>query len=170
MHRMYSYRTHQLQADRGVTDWIVTSALGRWKISVKLADTSNTVEFKVDKRAQIVQLAKHWAEVWPSLNYPHDVVYYPHPPVPGQMHVFNACDGFAAYVYSHLGLFSGDSPLGVAAPYPNHPVDSGLGALRLFRQWSDYPVTEFRHCAIIVSTGEMVDVDNAKDITGPTFV
>ena len=58
--KRWTFRTHKVVNDEGVTDWVITREKGRWEIKVAPPHESNTVKFKINKRKQIVITANSW--------------------------------------------------------------------------------------------------------------
>lgn len=104
--KRWTFRTHKMLADRGVTDWIITKEKGRWEIKVASPHKSNTVKFKIDKREQIVLVANSWVGIMPSEE--------------------ESCNRFVVRVYNHVGI-----PLtGTVEPlYDSTLPDEGKGCL-----------------------------------------
>jgi hypothetical protein len=64
--KRWTFRTHKVVNDEGVTDWVITREKGRWEIKVAPPHESNTIKFKINKRAQIVRVANSWVGAIPS--------------------------------------------------------------------------------------------------------
>lgn len=148
--------------------WTVTRWQGKWNVTIDPAfGKSNTLPIRIDKRGQIARLANNWADIWPSLGYkPGEIAYpqfLPPYPKPTPKTLFGGCDSFTEYIYGYLGLAHSPGALSSGLP-----LDSGLGALRNFRG-GNTPTnsTTFDHVGILVGDGQMVDVNNANNATGP---
>ncbi|MEM2368589.1 MAG: hypothetical protein QXQ50_10195, partial [Candidatus Bathyarchaeia archaeon] len=107
----WTFRTHKTLTDRGITDWIVTKMKGRFEIKVSPPHESNTVKFKIDKRAQIVILANSWAgatstELGSSM-----------------------CFKFTARVYNHVGISLPEKLDPPGGQYDKTELDEGQGCL-----------------------------------------
>ena len=108
----------ELETARVENDWNVSKVKGRWEVRVHPDDgPSNLVEVKINKRAQIVNLARGYAR-YEQIN-------------PKGSEGYNACSGFVdTHVYGRLGL----SPIGLDAL--SGVQDGGSGALRFFQNWA----------------------------------
>jgi hypothetical protein len=94
---------------------------------------SNLVEFKIDKRSQIVNTANDWASFWPnrpaSSMDPNPLLHATYKDSSGH-ELFSQCYSFAGYVYSYLGLPTAPSPITssgsppVTTDYPYPMVDA----------------------------------------------
>lgn len=155
----YTYRTHRLQSERGVKDWIITKVKGKWDIKVKEERnwTSSTTFFKIKKRDQIVQVAA----TWPNNSYPAP------PP-------FN-CNRFVGKVLKHVGIVIKDT--GVSEVWRSTeeygPATDGLkAAVVVYRTpdpttrtlpWGDTTSAQdsglAAHVAIRMDDGTVVDVN-----------
>ena len=132
--KRWTFRTHKVLADRGVTDWIITKEKGRWEIRVE-GHKSNTVKFKINKRAQIVSVANSWVGAIPSDQ--------------------ELCDKFVARVYNHVGI---SLPLGVGKQYSSTEFDIGAGCL-IFYDWTDEPEWEPAHVGIWDGGSSVIDTN-----------
>jgi hypothetical protein len=133
--KRWTFRTHKVMAERGVTDWIVTKEKGRWEIKVAPPHESNAVKFKINKRAQIVSVANSWVGAIPSDQ--------------------ELCDKFVARVYNHIGI---SLPLGVNKQYNSTTEDRGLGCL-IFYDWIDEPEWEPAHVGIWDGGSSVIDTN-----------
>jgi hypothetical protein len=140
-------------------DWIITQRLGEWSITVASCEldnhpltclTSQSYVFRINKREQIVTLARYWSRRNLAIC--------------NQLPTFNGCDGFAGYIYSHLGL---------PAPYLAGPgaaaiIDNGPGAVRyFFDHRSDSSVSGAAHLAIVSGPHQMIDNNWGSSGRGP---
>jgi len=109
--KRWTFRTHKVVNDEGVTDWVITREKGRWEIKVAPPHESNIVKFKINKRAQIVSVANSWVGTKPS-----DQEY---------------CNRFVVRVYNHVGI-----PLsGTVGPLYNSTLtDTGEGCLIFYTE------------------------------------
>jgi hypothetical protein len=117
-----------------VTDWVITREKGRWEIKVAHHE-SNTIKFKINKRAQIVRVANSWVGAIPSDR--------------------ELCDKFVARVYNHIGI---SLPLGVNKQYNSTTEDRGLGCL-IFYDWRDEPGWEPAHVGIWDGGSSVIDTN-----------
>lgn len=139
-------------------EWNITRRLGRWIICVDTRQSSNarpmpycgSLVFQIDKRQQIVQLARWWANRRLASS--------------NQSPAFNACDGFVAYIYRHLGLpeptLNGST--GIA--------DGGAGALHLFFSHvsgSRLAIAEASHISIDSGLRSIIDNNWGSSGVGP---
>ncbi|MCS7277976.1 MAG: C40 family peptidase [Aquificaceae bacterium] len=136
----YIYQTHRTLTERGVTDWIITKKKGRWIIQVAKPHTSNNhtsnniVEFKINKREQIVIVAKSWDGAEEKERW--------HGP----------CWGFAAEVYNHVGISLPSNE----TQYDKTIEDKVSVKARLVFFWvSDSPA----HVAIQTDIGNIIDIN-----------
>jgi hypothetical protein len=91
--------THQLTATlipnlsphKYQAQWDITRDMGKWSLQVEYPYESNTANFKIDKRSQIVQVANSWLGATAA-------------------QVGGNCNDFVGKVYNHVGL-----PLTVAS-------------------------------------------------------
>ena len=125
----------EADAARVANDWNVSQVKGRWELRVHPDDgPSNAVDVKIDKRGQIFNLAKSYAD-------------YEQYALAGSA-AYNACDGFVNnYIYGPLGL------TGIGLDFSSGVTDDGEGALRFFQNKSGYaletpPFTGAYHVAI----------------------
>ncbi len=106
--------------------WPVRTAMGKWRIKTD-AYQSNTVSFKINKRAQITELATYWAQSGLTRDETTAITG-------GD----GSCDGLNNYIYQRLGLNPGgrDCKLG---KYDDLADDNGDGALIFFYYRYDRP-------------------------------
>lgn len=130
--RQYTYRTFGQRSKTRRLNWNVTRLRGRWSINVQ-GQASNTVQFKIDKRAQIVGLVNRWLNARQQLSTSG----------------VRLCNNFTTRIYAHLGLpLSG----GVGPQYKSASVNcSGDGCL-VFYSLSFKPTWEPGHVAIEVGS------------------
>ncbi len=101
---IYTYRTYVAQSEIPGNDWIITTWRGRWCITAR---KSNVLQYKIDKRAQIVKTAQAWIGTDLSSR--------------GLL-----CNGFAQLVYNQVGLDVGHYQ---SEQMANTVEDGGQGAL-----------------------------------------
>jgi len=91
----------------GDSAWDITKLRGKWQISVKWANgtvpVQTTATFKIDKRDQIVQLAREWRGVKGTVAEPGPSDFY--------------CGDFTAMIYNHLNV--------IRIPYVTTPDTTG---------------------------------------------
>lgn len=119
-----------------MTDWVVTAMKGRFEIKVSPPHESNTVKFKIDKRAHIVIVARSWVgatltELGSSM-----------------------CNRFTYRVYNHVGI---SLPEGLQDQYNATVLDEGQGCL-IFYTKSAFPNAS--HVGIQVGLN-IIDIDCA---------
>lgn len=150
----HTYRTHKLVSNLGVTDWIVTQEKGRWDVKIEPKHDSNTVQFKIDKREQIVQVAESWV----NANRNNML-----------------CNAFVGHVYNHVGInVDGSSVTSVWTSTQEFGTQDSTHAVAVFYRspsqntgiaWgdgSDQGGTA-GHVAIRVKDGNVVDANCALD-------
>lgn len=116
------------EASPAPSGWDITKLRGKWTISVQFPQPrvfeQQRADFKIDKRDQIVQLARSWKGSTPSQRLSAGAAS-------------NLCGGFTAMVYEHLSLFKPNTtniPSGTDAQNNYMPVtDGGKGSLIFFR-------------------------------------
>jgi hypothetical protein len=133
--KRWTFRTHKVVNDEGVTDWVITREKGRWEINVAPPHESNTIKFKINKRAQIVRVANSWVGAIPSDQ--------------------ELCDAFVARVYNHVGI---SLPLGVGKQYNSTTEDIGVGCL-IFYDDEDEPEWEPAHAGIWDGGSSVIDTN-----------
>ena len=132
----WTYRTHDLSDTEehrisGLLDWHITDRKGRWRFSVK-DGTGNTVEFKINKRGQLVAYAMEWANYYADKN--SGTAEDPWNTASNPDGLFGNCFTFAGHIYKKHGLNL--TPGGGATTFgPASAVDNGEGSLRFF--WAE---------------------------------
>ncbi len=153
----WTYRTSGQRSKTSRLNWNVTKLKGRYSISVQNY-TSTTVQFKIDKRSQIVFVARAYNGA-PRL---YKV---------GKSTLFSYCFGFAGHIYTQVGLkIRGDtSTMYKDATAP----DRGKGSLRFFSVSSHETKPAAFHPApshvAIVDGDRQIDNNNGVDGAGPTI-
>jgi hypothetical protein len=155
-YRMYYQDDNEVHRVAGSYDWEVTALLGRYLLQVHPEDgLSNLVEFKIDKRSQIVNTANDWASF-----YQTQLSLDPNSSWNSSMHpngLFTHCFSFAGYIYNRHGLTIATTDLGMypAAEAP----DDGEGSLRFY--WSNMTppsaVDDPGHVGVMGSNGTRID-------------
>jgi len=85
---LWTFRTKDAIEGKVVyTHWIVTEKKGRWTVLISPPHRSNEVKFKIDKRKQIVLVAKSWVGATKA-----------------ELGDSGLCWALAAKVYSHIGF------------------------------------------------------------------
>ncbi len=115
--------------------WDVTRAKGRWSIKVESPHRSNTVNFKVNKRGQIVEVAQSWVGAEQNVGHGGEI-----------------CDDIVRYVYGYVGL--GVEQAGTTTELYNASLQSsGQGGMVFYRNL-DSPT--WQHVGIDIG-GDIVD-------------
>ena len=147
---IWTYRLHdKSNQEEGLPpdarEWNITAKKGRWLLNIDpQSGASNAVDYKINKRQQIVIYARDWASMGlSSRQYPAGV------PTNSSGILFAECSSFVAYVYAHLGLRSiGRTPAGAVCSL-DLPVTyrNKLGDIRKFADGRHYAIID--HAEII---------------------
>jgi len=111
--------------DEGVTDWVITREKGRWEIKVAPPHESNTIKFKINKRAQIVSVANSWVGTRPS-----DLEH---------------CNRFVARCYNHVNISLSEK---LQEQYDSTEDDIGEGCLIFYASPDHWPTWNPAHVGI----------------------